>query len=449
MSLNDTYRRQVIKGLGIFGTAGLAGCTGGEGDGDDPTDSGENDNEEGNSGGGSEEVDIEFWQTWSEGEYSIYDPWQQSWLEDNPNWNLNQVKVPHGSRREKITSAVSSDTFPDLFRGNYPRQFFLTGTGTAATLDEYWEEYDYSDDMIDSLVDMCTYDGNLVAWPQDIFTPAIYYRKDVFNEAGIDEFPQTWDEWTIACNKIVDNTDAHAFSMSAGVNGQTSYQFFPFIWSCGGDIARIEDDGSWTVEFDSEPSITGLRRYTDHVKNGWAPEGIVNYGYGEVHKGWNSGKFAMMTSGTWSIANLRKNKPDLEYGIGTYPNMPETDNFIVNNDATFYTLAKNASNPDEAMEYVKWLTNKDHVEEWAKELDHMPILKSVRDSDYFDEPKFEPFKKNQQPEHATQLPKTPEYAGAVQDPAEQAVQNVVLGEKTAEEAAKDGAKKMREALNSD
>jgi ABC-type glycerol-3-phosphate transport system substrate-binding protein len=441
------YRRQVIKGLGAVGSMGLAGCLGSEG-----TDSGNSGGGSGNAtsdeSGGSETTSIEFWQTWSSAEYALYDGWQEDWLNQHPNWSMNQVKIPQDSRREKITSAVASGSLPDLFRGNYPRQFFLYGSESSVPLDDYWSEYEYKDEMVDSLVDTCTYDGKLVAWPQDIFTPAIYYRKDIFDEAGISKFPETWDEWTATADKIANNTDAYAYAMSAGVNGQASYQFFPFVWSSGGDMAQRQDDGSWKVNFDSKESIAGIRRYASHAKNGWVPQDVVNYGYAEVHKGWESGNFAMMTSGTWSIANLRESKPDLDYGIATYPKMPETDNFIVNTDATFYTLMNNASNSDAAMNYIKWLTNEEHVEEWAKELDHMPILKSVRDSEYFDKPRFQPFKENQQSEHATQLPKTAKFSSAVQDPAEGAVQEVVLGNKTPDEAAKDAAETMRQELGS-
>lgn len=412
-------------GAAAASTTALSGCLGGNG---------------GDSG-----TSISFWQTWSDAEYEIYDSWQETWLNENPDWSIDQEKIPHDSRRERVTTAVSTNSLPDIHRGNYPNQYLMAEAEQLAPLDDYFSEWDQSDDFIDGVVEACTYQDKLIAWPQDIFSLGFYYRKDIFEEAGLESFPQTYDEFIEACEAIVEGTDAYPYSMAAGVNGETMNDLRLWVWSCGGGFASQENE-EWTVEFDSEASILGLERYAGMVHEGFAPDSVVNYGYGEVRQGWESGDFAMMTSGSWDIANQRLNNPDLEYGIETFPTMPETGTYKANVDATWYAISRDSDYIEESVEYLKWLTDRDHVTEWATELDHMPIRESVRETDYFQQDLFDAFRQNQDPEHAVTLEKTAKYQGSIQDPAEQALQDVVLGNKTADEAAKDAADEMRNSL---
>jgi len=445
--LTRMERRKILKMIGgtaAINTVALAGCLGGNQSG---TNGG---NQSGTNGGNQgQAVSIDFWHTWSTAEIEYHKERVQEWLNQHPNWTINTVSIPQDARRQKITSAVSTENLPDILRAPYPYHWLMAETGDAAALDKYWQDWDGANDVKDSLVEFCRYDDELIAWPEDVFTPAIYYRQDIFNEAGINSFPQqpTYEEFVSACEKITENTESYAVALPVGKNSTTLFMLAPFIWSSGGGLATREDNREWTVEFDSSNSIKGLERYTSLVEQGFAPDSVANYGYAEVHQGWESGEFGIMASGTWSIENLKINSPDIEYRIVNFPKMKETGTFIVQNDASMYIVSESSDNIEQSVDYIKWLTNKENVRFWSNKTGHIPIRSSVEEGmDKFSEEKFKPFTENQKNEHATSWPKVGDFSVAIQDPVVSAAQSVVLGNKSPDEAAKDAAKTMRDEL---
>lgn len=102
-----------------------------------------------------------------------------------------------------LVTATAAKEGPDLFyciAG--PVQAGLARSGELLALNDYYPE----DQMETALrTDFCEVDGKNYAMPSGIFIDAIQYRKDIFEEAGLDpdNFPESsWEEFTDACDKI-------------------------------------------------------------------------------------------------------------------------------------------------------------------------------------------------------------------------------------------------------
>ena len=50
-------------------------------------------------------------------------------------------------------------------------------------------------------VDASSYNGEVYSIPFFVHTPVVFYRTDLFEEAGIMEFPKTWEEYEEAAKK--------------------------------------------------------------------------------------------------------------------------------------------------------------------------------------------------------------------------------------------------------
>ncbi|MFQ9873842.1 extracellular solute-binding protein [Waltera sp.] len=44
-------------------------------------------------------------------------------------------------------------------------------------------------------LDASSYNGELYSVPFFVHTPVVFYRTDLFEAAGITEFPKTWEEY--------------------------------------------------------------------------------------------------------------------------------------------------------------------------------------------------------------------------------------------------------------
>ena len=94
----------------------------------------------------------------------------------------------------KISAGMGSNDMPDvMYMWNYPAY-----AGGLEPLDSYieGEGADYKENFYDTLWNYNSYDGSTYGIPIGFTTHALFYNKDIFKEAGIDEPTNdwTWDD---------------------------------------------------------------------------------------------------------------------------------------------------------------------------------------------------------------------------------------------------------------
>jgi multiple sugar transport system permease protein len=92
---------------------------------------------------------------------------------------------------------------------------------------------------------------------------ALYYRKDLFQEAGLDpsQPPKTWDEFYDDCRKITNpDTGVWAFEWPNSASS-TAYWWCNLLWQAGGEITAQNSRGQWVAAFDSPQGAAALEFY--------------------------------------------------------------------------------------------------------------------------------------------------------------------------------------------
>lgn len=94
-------------------------------------------------------------------------------------------------------------------------------------------------------------DGQLYFMPFATSTPILYYNPDLFEQAGLDGPPQTWDEFFESARTIREETGAYGASLAANNWG---WQLQSQIWSQGGEYSNEDfdtfvDSPVWIEEF--------------------------------------------------------------------------------------------------------------------------------------------------------------------------------------------------------
>lgn len=156
-----------------------------------------------------------------------------------------------------------------------------------------------------SIIESQTVNGKLVALPIFTDAPALYYRKDLLEKYGV-EVPKTWEELTVAAQKIQD-----------GERADGKGDFWGFVWqgnayeglTCdalewvkshgGGQI--VEADGSVSIFNDN--AVKALEQAKSWVGT-ISPEGVLAYQEEEARGVWQTGNAAFMRN--WPYA----------YGLG-------------------------------------------------------------------------------------------------------------------------------------
>ena len=127
----------------------------------------------------------------------------EQFKQENPGWDVEFTFVTNTELVPKfITSRMAGDA-PDMF-ANFAGRGSLSHAGFCYPLQDFCKEIGQWDDMIDGFKKVATVGGNLIGYPSLCGTKMYIYRKDFFEEAGLDpdNFPDNWDDFLDAAIKL-------------------------------------------------------------------------------------------------------------------------------------------------------------------------------------------------------------------------------------------------------
>lgn len=279
----------------------------------------------------------------------------------------------------KISAGMGSGDAPDvMYMWNYPAYY-----GGLEPLDSYIEKegQEYKDNIYEALWPYNSIDGVTYGIPVGFTTHVLFYNKDLFAQAGVEEptADWTWDDLREAAKTIADNTDAKglAFSMKPD-----PYDFEMFLWSNG--AAYCDAEGKLEGNLNSEKSKEVFQMFQDMEKEGYAVA-TEKSGTDEFR----SQQAAMYIYGAWSINDFKAD--GLNFGLVDIPAFKDADHDSVSILSTSgIAMSKDSKNKDAAWEFVKFWTD-----EWASKErigSEMPALYNVVESEkIMENPEFAPF----------------------------------------------------------
>ncbi|MBT0770945.1 sugar ABC transporter substrate-binding protein [Kineosporia sp. J2-2] len=195
------------------------------------------------------------------------------------------------------------------------------------------------------------FDGKVYGLPQDSGPMALFYNKKVFDEAGIDKAPTTWDEY-IADAKLIHEKNPKAYiTADSGDGGFTS----SMIWQAGGHPFNVSGT-EVSVNFEDEGTKKFTAMWNQLHQNdllsdtvGWSDEWF---------KGLTDGTIASLVTGAWMPGNLEANAAGASGDwrvapIPTYDGQPVT----AENGGSGQAVLKQSKNPALAAAFVRWLNH--------------------------------------------------------------------------------------------
>lgn len=219
-----------------------------------------------------------------------------------------------------------------------------------------------SSDMIDltkypeDIVQIYNYQDKQFAIPKDIDTIALWYNKTMFDEAGV-EYPNenwTWDDFKEACGKLTKDDGSQFGYALRPTNNQAGW--YNTVYSMGGSI--ISDDKKESKMNDPN-TIKALELITGIIKDGHTPAyEIVTENNEEAL--FEAGKVAMITQGSWMLAELCNNDYVKENcDIAVLPKDATTGNRVSIYNGLGWAASANTSYPDEAWQLIEYLGSKE------------------------------------------------------------------------------------------
>ena len=154
-----------------------------------------------------------------------------------------------------------------------------------------------------------TWDGRVYGIPKYTDTIGVFYNKDMFKAAGIENPPQTWAELFEDAAKLTDaSKGVYGVTLSARGNEEGTFQFLPVIQMSGGSLENINTEGAreW---------LTQVKALID---NGYASQDILSMGQWDSTGTFNAGNAAMAISGPWEIDRMVE-EAKFDWGVTLLP----------------------------------------------------------------------------------------------------------------------------------
>ncbi len=146
--------------------------------------------------------------------------------------------------------------------------------------------------------------GDMLGLPITGNVQLLYYRKDLFDAAGL-KAPKTWDDLRAASEALKGKVEYPY--VTAGVRELALNRAVPYLMSAGGGVFKNPSDGDYTIIFNSKESLEGLKAYIDLVKRSHPNPGANTIA--NVSQLISTGKSAMTTevAALWGAINNPNN----------------------------------------------------------------------------------------------------------------------------------------------
>jgi multiple sugar transport system substrate-binding protein len=249
------------------------------------------------------------------GAYAIWDPYPQ--FTDDSDWVklLKECGTAAGVTVErtgydttdltnKALLAAQQDNSPDVLIVDNPVISTLAEAGALTTTED--TKLDTSS-MEANLLGAGQTGGKTYGVPIGANTLALYYNKGLLAGAGVDlATVKDWPSLTAALAKVK-AAGKKGITFSAIGTEEGSFQFLPWFWGSGAQLTAL----------DSPPAVSALSLWTDWLKQGYAPNSVINNTQTTSWQEFASGDYAFGENGTWQLANAEK--LGFEYGIIPIP----------------------------------------------------------------------------------------------------------------------------------
>jgi len=248
----------------------------------------------------------------------------------NPDIKINMELVPWSEQQQRFVTALATGGLPDIsmLGNNVVAQF--QATGSLAPLDDYVAAYEaesgikVTDDMWPGDQGYYILDGKIWASPIAVETRALFYRKDLFREAGLnpDDPPDTWEELRDAA-KVLSEKGAgkyYGIAMPMSITYNTVQNFMSTYLGYGARM--LNDDGS--CGFNTQEFKDGLTVYTDIYKTGGTHPDAPTLDGDTLRRGFADGNYAMHIQNASMLKQLQDEGASFvdEIGIAKIPAGP-------------------------------------------------------------------------------------------------------------------------------
>ena len=203
--------------------------------------------------------------------------------------------------------------------------------------------------------------GHIYSLPFLAAVQALYYRKDMFQAAGLDpnKPPQNWNEFYADAQALTDQPKG-VWGFEFGTDADASaYWWINFLWQAGGEVIKRDAKGQWQAAFNTPAGVTALEFYAKLLTAPWTGKDGHRYVGVATHSSTMgqdraTGKVAMWFQYQSNIIANQADATQINPSVVGIAPMPKGPTGITANEANAYMWGISSQIKDPRVRAAAW-----------------------------------------------------------------------------------------------
>jgi multiple sugar transport system substrate-binding protein len=342
----------------------------------------------------NEVVTIEYWQYFFETKTKLMDSLIADFQSKNPNIKIEHKHFPYDSYEQKVTAAIASGTGPDivnLYYGWVPK-YVKAKTLQELPADKFPAEK--IEKEFAPMIKASKVDGKYYSLPTGVRTLGLFWNKDIFKANGLDpeKPPKTVDELVDMAKKLTkrsgDKLEIEGFTFQP--TGQLHSWFRPVLLEQFGQKPLSDDNKKvlWNASENGYKAFEFLVNLSKKEKVG-EPNFMTDDATAFIN-----GKAALHIDGSYRLAAIKSQAPNLNYGITELPELNGKKSSFGSYWTNAITVNAKGKKLEASVKFLEYLTSAEVMKRWTNDIGEIGArVEMANDPELLKNEKLAPFVK--------------------------------------------------------
>jgi multiple sugar transport system substrate-binding protein len=287
----------------------------------------------------------------------------------HPNISIEFETIPFEQVEQKLTTQIAAGNAPDAAYVDASLVGDFGPRGAIISLEDYIARAEFVEksDYVDAFLDSALVDGAMYGLPFDGESTGLFYRTDLFQEAGIDTPPTTWAEFEEDAKALTDPENKQYGT--AVFSTEAAYYWYPWLYQAGGGLLGGSDGTD--ILFDDEPAKKAAEFYVNLAQ--YSPRDFLNSNSYDGRVAFATGKVGMYIAGAWFAGVLDQEFPKIKGRWDTAP-LPEDEQCGTTIAGDNLVIFEGSDQKDAAWLWLDYLSKKDNMAQWTYRAEGSTLL---------------------------------------------------------------------------
>lgn len=277
---------------------------------------------------------------------------------ENPDIDVEYIGIAATEYQSKVDTALQGGGLPDVGGVGAAMLAGFAAQNALEPLDDRLGKSSLNgklnEDMVKSLKAAGGRDDTLYSIPTSANNGVLYYRTDLFEQAGLDE-PTTWDKFYEAADKLTDK-GKNEFGYTIRGGAGSIAQALDAMYGQSG-ITSFWDSANEKTTVNDPKNVAALEKYVGLFKK-VTPAADLNNDFTKMVAQWDSGTIGMLNHNLGSYQDHVK-----ALGVDKFRGIPQPvgpggKRVQVSNPVDGLGLFKSSKNKDAAWKFIDFATSK-------------------------------------------------------------------------------------------